>query len=270
MFIYFLFGLFWIVAFIIAVQVFSTSATTCMWYFTGHGSDDTSMQGTYSVWMALKWAIRYHLGSIAMGSFLVAVITMIRVTLEYIIYQYEKANPEAKDNCIWNTIKCCARCILKCLDACIKYINKNAYIQIALHNSSFCTAAKESFYLNIRHASRFSAVSMVGSIMSLLGKGTVVAVCTFLTIALIDAQFSDTVKQPYLPAVIVAAFAYLVASVFLSIFRDSALTILHCFCLDEEQGGSRATPTSLQPFLDMAEDQAKKDEGNQIQPNKVE
>ena len=86
MFLYMLFGLFWLIAFIIAVQIFTTSATTCMWYFTGHGSDASHMQGTYSVWMALKWAFRYHLGSLAFGSFLVAVITMIRVIFEYIVY----------------------------------------------------------------------------------------------------------------------------------------------------------------------------------------
>jgi hypothetical protein len=40
MFVYFLFGLFWLIAFIIAIQIFSTSATACMWYFTGSGNDD--------------------------------------------------------------------------------------------------------------------------------------------------------------------------------------------------------------------------------------
>jgi hypothetical protein len=42
MFFYVLFGLFWVIAFIIAIQIFTTSATAAMWYFTGHGSDDTS------------------------------------------------------------------------------------------------------------------------------------------------------------------------------------------------------------------------------------
>lgn len=39
MMIYMLFGLIWIIAFFIAIQIFTTSATTCLWYFTGHGSD---------------------------------------------------------------------------------------------------------------------------------------------------------------------------------------------------------------------------------------
>jgi solute carrier family 44 (choline transporter-like protein), member 1 len=163
---------------------------------------------------------------------------MIRVIMEYLIYQFEKANGEAKDNVIWNVAKCCMRCCVQCLDCCIKFINKNAYIQIALHNSNFCTAAKESFFLTVRNASRFSAVSITGMILTVLGKGSIVAICAFLTIALIDSQFPE-ISQPYLPAAIIAFFAYLISSMFLSIFRDSGLTILHCFCLDEEQGGGR-------------------------------
>lgn len=261
MFIFFLFGLFWIVAFLIAVQIFSTSATTCLWYFTGHGSDDTSMQGQYSVWMAVKWALSYHLGSIAFGSFLIAVVTMLRVICEYIIYQYEKAGGADKDNAIWKVIKCCVRGALKCLDCCVKFINKNAYIQIALHNSNFCTAAKESFYLNLRNGGRFSAVAMIGSILSVLGKGTIVATCFFLTILLVDAMY-PAIQQPYLPAMIIGFFAYLISGIFLSLFQDSALAILHCFCLDEEQGGSVNTPDSLKGFLDMADEQAKMQEAD--------
>lgn len=187
MFIFFLFGLFWIIAFIIAIQIFATSATACMWYFTGHGSDDKEMQGTYSVGLAVKWAFRYHLGSLAVGSFLLAVVTMIRVIFEYMIYQYEKSGAASKENAIYKCVKCCIRGVLKCLDCCVKFINKNAYIQIALHSSNFCKGAKEAFYLNVRNGGRFSAVSMIGGILAILGKGTIVAVCTFLTVAIIDA-----------------------------------------------------------------------------------
>lgn len=34
-----LFGLFWILAFMIACEQFIIAATTCMWYFSGQGAD---------------------------------------------------------------------------------------------------------------------------------------------------------------------------------------------------------------------------------------
>lgn len=260
MMLYMLFGLIWIIAFLIAVQIFTTSCTTCLWYFTGHGSD-ADVKGTYSVWMAMKWGIRYHLGSLAFGSFIVAVVTMLRLMFEYFIYQFEKANPANKENALYKAAKCCIRCYLKCLDSCVKYINKNAYIQVALHNSNFCTGAKESFFLNLRNGGRFSAVAMIGTILSVIGRGVIVATNTFLTIVITDAMVPD-VKQPYLAAAIIAFFSYMIAGVFLSLFKDSALTILHCFCLDEElkkDGRSTLnfTPSSLQSFLDVADAEAK-------------
>lgn len=160
---------------------------------------------------------------------------------------------------------------MACLDCCIKFINKNAYIQIALHNSTFCTGAKEAFYLNIRNGGRFGAVALTGGILTVLGKGSIVALCTFLTIALIDAEFPQ-ISQPYLPAFIIAFFAYLVSSMFLSIFRDSGLTILHCFCLDEEQGGGKQTPDSLKVFLDITEsedDKKDKYKESSVEPNQA-
>lgn len=86
MFLYFVFGLFWILSWIIAMQNFSTITTTCMWYFTGEGSDAVEYKRTYSSKMALNWAFKYHAGSMAMGSFLVAIVTVIRLMFEYIIY----------------------------------------------------------------------------------------------------------------------------------------------------------------------------------------
>jgi hypothetical protein len=263
MMLYMLFGLFWMIAFLIAVQIFTTSATTCLWYFTGHGSDSAGPKGTYSVWMAMKWGIRYHLGSLAFGSFIVAVVTMIRVMFEYFVYQFDKANPANKENAMYKAAKCCIRCYLKCLDTCVKYINKNAYIQIALHNSNFCTAAKESFFLNLRNGGRFSAVSLIGTILVVIGRGVIVATNAFLTVVITDAMVPD-VKQPYLAAVIIAFFSYMVSGVFLSLFKDSALTILHCFCLDEElkkdgrSTNNNFTPDSLKSFLDVADAECKK------------
>lgn len=53
----------------------------------------------------------------------------------------------------------------------------------------------------------------------------------------------------------------MVASIFLSLFEDSSTTILYCFILDEEFGGSTKTPDSLRPFLDIADTKFKDYEG---------
>jgi solute carrier family 44 (choline transporter-like protein), member 2/4/5 len=231
MFCYFVFGLFWILSWIIAMQNFSTICTTCMWYFTGEGSDAVSYRQVYSSTMAIEWAFKNHAGSMAMGSFLIAVVTMVRLVFEYIIYTYEKSTPG--ENAVWKCIKFVIRFVSWSLDCCVKFVNKNAYIQIALRNESFCEAAKTSFYLAVRNAARASAVSIISGILAVLGKGFIVALCAFLTISLVDSTQPD-IREPYFCALLIAFWAYCVASIFLSLFEDSALTILYCFILDEE------------------------------------
>lgn len=157
------------------------AAMTVMWYFTGE--DDSGDGKGASVIRAMGWALWYHIGSIAFGSFVIAVVTMIRVVFEYIAKQQEAMN---KENPVFKAIICCIRCVLYCLDKYVKFITKNAYIQIALMNSNFCKAAWDSFFLIIRQAGRFTSTTVVAWIIMLLGKGCIMGVSAYLTILVIE------------------------------------------------------------------------------------
>ena len=66
------------------------AAMACMWYFAGEGSDmATGEKDTSSVFRAMKWGTWYHCGSIAFGSFIIALVSMIRVVFEYIVSKTE-------------------------------------------------------------------------------------------------------------------------------------------------------------------------------------
>jgi len=83
-----------------------------------------------------------------------------------------------------------------------------------------------------------------------------------MTISITESTQPD-IKQPYIVALLISFWAYMVASIFLSLFEDSAITILYCFILDEEHGGSTRTPDSLRPFLDMADEKFKERAGEE-------
>jgi hypothetical protein len=160
--------------------MFVIASTTCMWYFSGQGSDDAESTGTVSISMGMRWGLWYHAGSLAWGAFLVAVVTMIKVLFEYFVKKAEAAG--AKGNPVAKAMICCIRGCIWCLDACIKFINKNAYIQVALHSKNFCSAAWTGFYLTIRHIGRFSASGLSSSLISVLGKGAIIALSVWITI----------------------------------------------------------------------------------------
>jgi choline transporter-like protein 2/4/5 len=179
------FGFVWIVSFLMALEQFIIAAVTCLWYFSGEGSDDSKSRGTVEVSLAAKWAFLYHMGSIALGSFIVAVIQILKAMVEKAAKKQERLgdNPAAK------AAMCCLRCCVHMLDQYVKYINKNVYIQIALHNSSFCSAAKESFFLIIRHIGRFSSIGLVGKLLNTVGKAIIVGLSLWLTWVFVQSSY---------------------------------------------------------------------------------
>ena len=239
-----------------------------MWYFSGEGSGESDTRGTASLSKAFVWGAWYHCGSVSFGAFLIALITMIRVIFEYLAKKYEAMGN--KDGALYKAVTCCIRCVLWCLDKYVKFITKNAFIQIALSNVSFCSAAFKSFYLIIRHAGKFGSAVIIGWIMMMLGKGTIMASSAYITLLVVQYSYPE-VQQPFIPAVIILAVAYLVGSLFLSIFSFTCTAILHCYILDEDTGGSKFTPKSLQSFLDISkDDEDKKAKYEEKESNPVE
>ena len=78
-FLYTLFGYLWLNAFMIGVTQFIISAACALWYF----SCTSDSNGSGSLCRGFYWVFRYHLGSIAFGSFLIALVQFIRIIFEY-------------------------------------------------------------------------------------------------------------------------------------------------------------------------------------------
>ena len=112
---------------------------------------------------------------------------MVKVVFEYFAKKYEAV--AGKENKIYKAVACCIRSYIWCLDKYVKFVNKNAYIQVALRNKNFCSAMKETFYLMIRHIGRFSVIAVISWVMVLIGKLFIVGSCAYVTMLLIESQF---------------------------------------------------------------------------------
>ena len=106
------------------------------------------------------------MGSIAFGSFLIALIQFIRIIFEYYRRQIEKAN---KGNPIIKVILCLTSYCLDCLERFIKFISKNAYIQMAITGKNFCASAWNAFILIAKNILRFGAAGIIGFIFNFVG-----------------------------------------------------------------------------------------------------
>ena len=262
LFLIMLFGILWVLAFMEAIEKFIIAATTCMWYFSGEGSDEKDKKGTVSICLSTKWAFKYHIGTMAMGSLLIAIMSIIKILFEYIVKKAEAAG-QAK-NPIAKVVICVTRCIIWCVDSCIRFINSNAYIQCALFSTNFCKSAQQGFFLTVRNGGRFTGLDLSIFLVSLLGRGILIAFTIYICVLISNAC---EIKVPIVFAVITAIIAVVITTLFLTIFDFSSLAILQCFLLDEDFGGSSKTPESLKPFLDIRLDTgSKQQDNNQVIP----
>jgi len=244
-----------------AMQNFVFAATTCQWYFYGYGSDaqDDATQQSVSVCSSVWWSFRYHCGSIAFGSALITICTIIKFVFEYFA---AKLSQITGDNCAVQCVLCIARCCINCVDCCIRYMTDNAIIQTALRSTNFCTSMVESFWMMVRNPGAFSVLNYISWMLMLLGKGSIVATSGYVTYLLCQYALPE-VQNPLVPAIFIGIWAYLVSSLYLGIFEFSSMAILQCFIFNEEIGGKDYTPDALRPFIQqLDEDEHKADPDN--------
>lgn len=107
------------------------SGTTVSWYFTNERpksffeSDPGAHGGHDGFFHSIKILVRYHLGTVAFGSLIIALIRAVRLVLEYIDRKFKH---EIERSYVAKFIMCCCKCCLWCLEKIMKYINKNAYV----------------------------------------------------------------------------------------------------------------------------------------------
>ena len=100
---YHLFGIFWTTQFIAGFGVMVTAGAVAAFYW----QRDDMPRGP--IRKAMGRAVRYHIGSIALGSFIVAVVQFVRAIMEYVDKKTKKAqagNPVVKFSCAASSTAC--------------------------------------------------------------------------------------------------------------------------------------------------------------------
>lgn len=95
------------------------------YYFTS----DAATEGKANIKQAFYFAWFKHSGSLAFGSFILAVIRFIEIIFMYIC---EKAEQASGDNQMVKIITGCAKCCLKCIEKICDYLNTSAYAMMAI------------------------------------------------------------------------------------------------------------------------------------------
>lgn len=178
------FGILWIVAFIEAKTDFIALVGASQYYFTSN----EDVEGEANLTQAFGFAYFKHAGSLALGSFIIAVIRMIRVIFVKIA---EEANKISGENPAVLCITRCANCLLACLEKICDYINTAAYAMVAVSGQNFCISGWNGFLLNLKHCAKFGWSQYLASLFIHIGRISITIINCFALIFIMKYVTKD-------------------------------------------------------------------------------
>ncbi|XP_046464440.1 choline transporter-like protein 1 [Daphnia pulex] len=257
----------WLSQLCLAFQNLIIAGAVAEWFFTRDKS-----RLSCPVAKSTGYAVRYHLGSLAFGSLLIALMKLVRMLFNYL----ERKLRNSTTTCfgLVTCLTCFCKCCLYCFEKFLQGLCSNAYIEIGIYGENFCWSAGRAFKMLSNNALRVMAINSVGDFILFLGKAGVVTAVVFVGIELIKDK--PGVVYIWTPILVAAIFAYLIAHCFISVFEMCIDTVFICFCEDCEINNGQDQPyfmsRGLMEFVEKSQKalraRAGRDRARQQQPPK--
>ncbi|XP_072245765.1 choline transporter-like protein 5-B isoform X2 [Leuresthes tenuis] len=243
-----LFVFLWLINFILALGQCTLAGAFASYYWALKKPVDIPACPLYS---SFSRAIRYHTGSLAFGSLILALVQMIRIVLEYLDHKLR-----GSQNAVARFLLCCLKGCFWCMEHFIKFMNRNAYIMIAIYGKNFCSSSKEAFFLLMRNVVRVAVLDKVTDFLLFLGKLLVsggVGVLAFFFFSQKIPGLQEEVpilNYSWVPLVTVIFGSYMIANGFFNIYAMCVDTLFLCFLWDlEVNDGSHGRPFYMSKAL---------------------
>ncbi|XP_051801512.1 choline transporter-like protein 2 isoform X2 [Acanthochromis polyacanthus] len=245
---YNVFLFFWCANFVTALGQVTLSGAFASYYWAFKKPDDIP---AYPIFSSLGRALRYHAGSLAFGSLILSLVQVMRVILEYLDHKLKGAQ-----NKFAKFLLSCMKCCFWCLEKCIKFLNRNAYIMIAIYGKNFCTSARDAFFLLMRNIVRVAVLDKVTDFLLFLGKLLIVGIVGIFSFFFFSGRIkaveeaAPSLNYYWVPILTVVVGSYLIAHGFFSVYAMCVDTLFLCFCEDlERNDGSSERPYFMSPEL---------------------
>jgi choline transporter-like protein 2/4/5 len=215
--------------------------------------------------------MRYHTGTAALGSLLLALIDTVRQVLSFIQNRLKKApgdNAITDSTNVIDVVCCCTNCLLCCIRRCIEIANRGAYIHCALFGTGFCYSAVSAATALISNAPSAAMLTLVSGIVLGAGRLLISGSVTLVAYAILSAREADsndgnggsvTVDLQLqsgvcAPTFVTAMLAWTVAREFCAVYDMAINTIMHCHFVHKNRvdGGHDHGPLMKRVSTNMA------------------
>jgi hypothetical protein len=173
----------WGLTFLNACHEFVLSGCITNWYkYEGNAPN-------FAYFRALWRLARNHLGTVALGSLIIAICQAIMLVLAYI---ERKAKEAGVDDGVAKFVLKAMMCCMWCLNKCLKYINRNAYIECNLYGYAFCNSAWEAFETLLKNFVQVAAHNFVGKLVFFTLKVLVISLNLLIASSMIKSQYEGS------------------------------------------------------------------------------
>lgn len=233
-----IFGFLWLTAFIEYASRFVVIVGACTYYFNNHRDRSEEEKGA-EIMFGVKCAYYHHMGSVAFGAFIIALVRFVKLIFYYLAKKAEKASG---DNPAIKVAVACAGCILNCIERICDYLNEAAFCYMAVTGNSFLSSAWNGFLLNLKHGLKFVFANMIAKVFIFIGKiGIVVGNCFTMYFLMKFRGDLEEVSSIWGPIILVGFVTYVCAGLFLSLFEEAVMALCTCVCFDMDMNGGEAT-----------------------------
>ena len=181
-------GSVWILEFSLAVGQFVSAYTVVLWFFTRPDSNGQRDAPVFPMMRGVAWALVYHTGSLAAGSFVLALSRPVRLLLKFIAKR-DRSNSSVEDHA--ESLDMLSRLYSRFLE----FLSQGAYIEVVLHSTDFAIGSVKSFKASVAEGERMSALlgsCWVFQLVGLVGIPTLAAFGCHLSIISSASFTSDT------------------------------------------------------------------------------
>lgn len=255
-FLYWLFGGLWLQEMITAMGFMVIAFTFTIWFFSplrdldgdGEVESHERIVPFCTIGRSLKLTLTHHVGTLALGSLIIAIINFIRLIIEYFEQKMKSYNGGEIPK-IWKLIFCCLKCCLWCLEKCMKYINKNTYIQTCINGTWFCVSMCNAFKCLLGYINYIFVTSAISTAMLAFGKVAIALATGGIGGWWIMTYRYDDVSSIVPSCIVIVAIGFGIATMFCEVYAMGIDTMLMCFCEAKRQG-IEDVPLQLARFVD--------------------
>jgi hypothetical protein len=245
--VFYIFVSIWIMSLVTALSQFVLAYSVQLWYFTPilHDHKDAP---SFPLFRGYYIGLCYHMGSLAFGGLVVTMFSVVRLTLGTLA-----AASEHEGHPVLAIIAKCLFCCVECYQRFVEFLNKNAYMDIAINSTTFCTAAQNALQVIAREMEAIAFLNGATFVFKITGYALITASGTFIVWTMVRSMWcfnnvasSWYIHDPIVVCALAGVICFIIAMGFMIVFDMVADTVLYCFATEERRKQRHLLPKDAQ------------------------